>query len=83
MTFLSKGGPDCGTLLLHDGSLIGNCLCGPDVTDELFDCSPVLSALVVVSIDVGDNSREVIVTAETPSGVRINTDYSLVRDAKR
>lgn len=50
MAFLSKGGPDCGTLLLHDGSLIGNCLCGPDVTDKLFDYSRVWS--VVVNTDV-------------------------------
>jgi hypothetical protein len=43
MAFLSKGGPNCGTLLLHDGSLICNCLCGPDVTNELFDYDGALS----------------------------------------
>lgn len=42
MAFLSKGGPNRGTLLLYDGSLICNCLCGPDVTDELFDCERAL-----------------------------------------
>lgn len=52
MAFLSKGGPNRGTLLLHDGSLIGNCLRGPDVTDELFDCSRALSVLGVVNTDV-------------------------------
>lgn len=78
MAFFSEGGPDCGTLLLHDGSLICNCLCGPDVTDELFDYRRALSVWSLSIQMCGDNSREVIVAAETPYGVRINTDYSLV-----
>jgi hypothetical protein len=37
-TFFSEAGADSSALLLDDGSLVGDGLCGANIADELLDC---------------------------------------------
>lgn len=71
MTLLSEGRTDRGTLLLDDGALVCDRLCGSDVSNKLLDCGRLSKTVHDRgSVALWGNSREVMAAAGTPDGAK-------------